>query len=264
MPELPDVEYFRKYLNSTSLHKKIIGVEVKNSKIIGRVSPAALKKHLNGSKLKITKRHGKNLFAGLSNKKWLTMHFGMTGYLKYYKNKEDVPGHVRLLINFDNGYHLAYDCMRMLGRIDLVDDLSGYIKMKKLGIDPIEDKLSFKEFSELFNNRNGSIKTGLMNQSILAGIGNIYADEILFQADIQPGSNIKKLNEDDLKKIYQKMNSVFKKAISVNADHEELPGNYLLTHRKPGEDCPKCSGKIKKQTIGGRSSYFCNKHQKKK
>jgi formamidopyrimidine-DNA glycosylase len=264
MPELPDVEYFRKYMNSTSLNKKIVGVEVKNSKIIGRISPAALKKQLMGNKLKITKRLGKNLFAGLSNKKWLTMHFGMTGYLKYYKNNQDAPRHVRLLINFDNGYHLAYDCMRMLGKVDLVDDLPGFIKSKKLGVDPIEDKLSFKEFSGLFKSKNGSIKTGLMNQSILAGIGNIYADEILFQSYIHPVSNIERLSEDDLKKIYQKMNTVLKRAISVNADHEELPTNYLLTHRKAGEDCPKCGGKIKKHTIGGRSSYFCSKHQKKK
>jgi formamidopyrimidine-DNA glycosylase len=264
MPELPDVEYLRKYMNSTSLHKKIVGVEVKNSKIIGRVSPAALKKQLKGNKLKVTKRHGKNLFAGLANKKWLTMHFGMTGYLKYFKNEEDAPRHARLLINFDNGYRLAYDSMRMLGRIDLVDDLSMFIKRKKLGVDPVEDKLSFKEFIELFNGRNGLIKTGLMNQSIIAGIGNIYADEILFHADIHPESNIKKLNEDDFKKIYQKMNSVLKKAIAANADHKELPADYLLRHRKAGEDCPVCAGKIMKQTIGGRSSYFCSRHQKKR
>ena len=263
MPELPEVESYRKYLNSTSLHKRIKDFEIKNSKIIGKVKPAVLKKALNGSKLEVTKRHGKNLFAGLSNKKWLTMHFGMTGDLKYYKNNEEAPGHVRLLINFNNGYHLAYDSMRMLGRIDLVDDLHKYIKNKRLGIDPVEDNLSFEKFYEIFKNRSCSIKTGLMNQSILAGIGNIYADEILFQVGIHPDSLIKKLKENDLKNLYRKMKSVLKKAISVNADYDKMPKNYLLNHRKPGKDCPKCSGKIKRITIGGRSSYFCNEHQKK-
>ncbi len=264
MPELPEVESFRKYMDSTSLHKKINSVEVKNSKILGKISPSALKKNLTGNKFKSTKRLGKNLFAELSNKKWLTMHFGMTGYLKYYKKEEDAPGHVRVLINFDNSYHLAYNCTRMLGRVDLIDDLSKYIKKKRLGIDPIEDSLNLKDFYKLFNRRSGSIKSVLMNQSILAGIGNIYSDEILFQAGIHPGTNVKKLKDNDLKSIYRNMNSVLKKAISVNADSDKLPRNYLVTHRSSGEDCPKCKGKIKKQTIGGRSSYFCNKHQKKK
>ena len=263
MPELPDVEYFRSYMNSTSLHKKIKKVEVKNSKVLGKVTAASLKKNLKGTKFQSTKRHGKNLFVELSNKKWLTMHFGMTGYLTYYKNNESVNNHVRILFNFSNGYHLAYNCIRMLGRVDLVDEPSAYIKKKKLGVDPFEYILSFNDFLKLFRKRNGSIKAALMNQSILAGIGNIYSDEILFQSGIHPAVNVKKLKENELKDIYQKMNSILKKAISVNANPDELPRNYLLTHRNPGEDCPKCSGKIKRQTIGGRSSYFCNKHQKK-
>ena len=152
----------------------------------------------------------------------------------------------------------------MLGKVDLIDDIGEYIKKKKLGIDPLEDKLNLKDFYKLFNNRSGSIKSALMNQNILAGIGNIYSDEILFQAGIHPAANIKKLKESDLKNIYHKMNSVLKKAISVNAEPDELPKTYLVENRKNGEDCPKCNGKIKKQTIGGRSSYFCTKHQKKK
>jgi formamidopyrimidine-DNA glycosylase len=251
-------------MNSTALHKKIKGADVLNTRILSKVTPAKLKKTVKGSNFKSTARHGKNLFAELSNSKWVTMHFGMTGYLKYYKDKEEAPGHVRVLFNFDNGYHLAYNCLRMLGRVSLTDSVEGYIKKKKLGPDPIENQLSFKDFLELIGNRTGSIKTTLMNQNIIAGIGNIYSDEILFQAGIHPATNIQKLNEDDLKKIYQNMNSVLKKAISVDAEPKDLPVNYLINFRKPGKECPKCSGIIKRQTIGGRSSYFCNKHQKKK
>ena len=87
----------------------------------------------------------------------------------------------------------------MLGKVDLIDDIGEYIKKKKLGIDPLEDKLNLKDFYKLFNNRSGSIKSALMNQNILAGIGNIYSDEILFQAGIHPAANIKKLKESDLK-----------------------------------------------------------------
>jgi formamidopyrimidine-DNA glycosylase len=264
MPELPEVESFRQYFNSTSLHNKIKEVDVLNKKILTKVSPALLKRNLKENKFESTDRIGKNMFALLSNKKWLTIHFGMTGYLSYFKNKEDAPKYTRLLIRFDNDYYLAYDCMRMFGKVGLIDDLTKYVKEKKLGIDPLDEKLNLKKFYELFNGRTGTIKSALMNQSILAGIGNIYSDEILFQAGIHPALNIKKLKEADLKTIYRKINSILKKAISVKADYEKFPQGYLLHDRKPGTDCPKCSGKIIKKTIGGRSSYFCNKHQKKK
>lgn len=264
MPELPEVETFRKYIDSTSLYKKINSTEVKNTRILGKVSSASLKRNLNGAKLIATKRHGKNLFVELSNDKWLAMHFGMTGFLKYYKNSEEAPGHVRVLINFSNGYHLAFNCTRMLGKIDLIDDISGYIKKKKLGVDPIEGELSIKDFYKLFKNRSGLIKSVLMDQNILAGIGNIYSDEILFQAGIHPATYVNRLTENDLKNIYKKMNSVLRKVISVKADHEKLPGSYLILNRNNDKDCPKCNGKIEKKTIGGRSSYFCNKHQKKR
>lgn len=264
MPELPEVETFRKYLDATSLHKKILSAEVKNTKVLAKISPALFKRTLKDTKLKSTKRHGKHLFVELANGKWVTMHFGMTGFLKYFKNSAEAPGHVRVLINFSNGYHLAYNCTRMLGRVDIVDDIDSYINKKRLGTDPIEGKLNQNDFYKLFKNRSGSIKSVLMNQNILAGIGNIYSDEILFQAGIHPDTNVKKLKKDDLKNIYHKMNLVLNKAVSVNAEFEKLPKTYLVENRKKDISCPKCSGKIKRQTIGGRSSYFCNKHQKKK
>ena len=264
MPELPEVETFRRYLDSTSLHKKISSVEVKKNKILGKTSPASFKKTLKNTKLKSTQRHGKHLFIELANRKWITMHFGMTGFLKYFKNKDEEPGHVRVLINFNNGFHLAYNCTRMLGRVGLTDNIEAYINNKKLGIDPLNKKLNVNDFYKLFKNRTGSIKTALMNQNILAGIGNIYSDEILFQAGIHPATDLKRLKENDLKIIYQKMNTVLKKVVSVNADFEKLPKTYLVENRKKDENCPKCRGKILKRTIGGRSSYFCSKHQKKK
>jgi formamidopyrimidine-DNA glycosylase len=191
------------------------------------------------------------------------MHFGMTGFLKYFKNSDEAPGHIRILINFNNGYHLAYNCTRMLGKVDIIDNVETYIEKKKLGIDPIEGKLKPKDFYRLFKNRSGSIKSVLMNQNVIAGIGNIYSDEILFQSGIHPFKNVKKLKENDLKNLYQKMNLVLKKAVSVNAEFEKLPRTYLVENRKKDKNCPRCGGKIKKQTIGGRSSYFCSRHQKK-
>jgi formamidopyrimidine-DNA glycosylase len=264
MPEIPEVETFKKYLDSSSLHKKIHSADVKNTKILGKTSSNSFKRTLKGAKLKSTRRHGKHLFVELSNRRWIAMHFGMTGFLKYFKNNDEAPGHIRILINFSNGYHLSYNCTRMLGKVDIIDNVETYIEKKKLGIDPLEGKINVKDFYKLFKNRSGSIKSALMNQNILAGIGNIYSDEILFQAGIHPVSDLKKLKEKDFKNIYQKMNTVLNKATSVNADPEKLPKTYLVEKRKKDENCPKCSGKIMKETIGGRSSYFCSRHQKKK
>ncbi|MEO8399624.1 MAG: DNA-formamidopyrimidine glycosylase [Ignavibacteriaceae bacterium] len=264
MPELPEVESFRKYFHSNALNKKIKNAEVESSKMLGKISSKSLQKNLKGSNFKSTKRHGKNLFAELNNNKWLLLHFGMSGFLKYYKNKSEAPKHIRLLIDFENGWHLAFDDLRKFGKIDLVDDADGYIKKKKLGADPIEDKISFKKFYELLQNKKGTIKSILLNQQIIAGIGNLYSDEILFQAGIHPGLSIKKIKENEFKNIYNKMNSVLKKAISVKADENKFPKSYLFVHRKTGDDCPKCSGEIDKKTIAGRTSYFCKKHQKKK
>jgi formamidopyrimidine-DNA glycosylase len=262
MPELPDVESFRRYMDSTSLHKKIKNVEVKSKTVLAGISPRALQTRLKGEKFKSTFGHGKYLFAETSRNDFLVMHFGMTGFLNYYKNSEEASRHIRMLINFTNGYHLGYDCRRKLGRIDLVDDYKEFLKKKKLGVDPVKEKISFSSFREITNGRKGSVKTVLMNQEILAGIGNIYSDEILFHAKIHPNSSFEKLKEKDLNEIYNRMKDILKKAISKDADPDKLPETYLLHYRRPGKDCPICSGKIKKSTIGGRSSYYCSKHQR--
>jgi formamidopyrimidine-DNA glycosylase len=107
MPELPDVEVFRRYVNSTSLHQNIELVEVRNGKILGGVSALKLQSTLKGRRFESTRRHGKNLFVGLDGGGWLLMHFGMTGRLKYFKDMDQDPPHDRFLISFENRYHLA-------------------------------------------------------------------------------------------------------------------------------------------------------------
>jgi formamidopyrimidine-DNA glycosylase len=262
MPELPDVESFRRYFDSTSLNKKINNVEVNSKTVLAGISPRALQSRLKGEKFKSTFGHGKYLFAETSKGDFLVMHFGMTGFLSYFKNPEDASKHIRVQINFTNGYHLGYDCARKLGRIDLVDDYNEFIKRKKLGVDPIRENINYQTFKEIVDGRKGTAKSVLMNQEIFAGVGNIYSDEILFQAKINPNSSFEKLKEKDLKEIFNKMKDILKKAISKDADPGKLPDSFLLHYRRPGKDCPVCSGKIKKSTIGGRSSYYCSKHQR--
>ncbi len=261
MPELPDVEVFRRYLDSTGLHKKIENVDVKDADLLGEVSSLKLKRQLNGSSFENTDRHGKYLFARSDNDSILVLHFGMTGFLKYFKNGESEPEHTRLLIDFENGYSLAYDCQRKLGLIELVDDTTGFIEKQELGPDFMDDNFKVSDFTELIQGRRGSVKSALMNQEVMAGIGNVYSDEILFHAGIHPETACSNLSQDQVKELYRIGKEVLEKAISSQVEPEKFPTDFLITHREPDTECPQCGGTIKKETISGRSSYFCDKHQ---
>lgn len=146
MPELPDVEVFKQYLDATSLHQEIEDVDVRNRKILEDTSVQELGKGLNGRRLESTYRHGKYLFAQLDDDNWLMLHFGMTGKLKYFKVMEKEPEHDRLLLEFSNGYHLAYDCQRMLGHVALIEDAAAFIEEKELGPDALDDDFDFAAF----------------------------------------------------------------------------------------------------------------------
>lgn len=262
MPELPDVEVFKKYLNATSLHKKITNVNLRDSSLLGGISSGGLSRKLNNQEFVSARRHGKYLFAKTDNQASLILHFGMTGFLKYFKDKDEMPSHARLVLTFKNDYHLAYDCQRKLGRIDMTDDEEDFISSQKLGPDPYSENFNKKKFMERFRSKRGSIKSTLMNQNTLAGIGNIYSDEILFQAGIHPKAAVNKLKEDSLSDIYRSMKKVLKTAIDKKVQVSDFPKSYLIRHRSEGDSCPKCTGKIKKIKISNRSTYFCSKHQK--
>jgi formamidopyrimidine-DNA glycosylase len=255
MPELPDVEVFRRYLSSTSLHQKIESVEVKSDKILGGVSARQLQSALKGRTFESTRRHGKNLFVGLDGGGWLLMHFGMTGDLEYFEDLDQDPPHDRFLISFDNGYHLAFDDQRMFGKVDLIEDLEEFVRRKKLGPDLLE--LDPASFRERFEGRKGSVKAALMNQQLVAGVGNIYSDEILFQARLHPETRIEQLDDATLEKLFEETRRVLETAIERGAYPQELPDNFLLSHRREGEKCPRGNGEIRKLKAAGRIAYYC-------
>lgn len=262
MPELPDVEVFRRYMAATALHKKIENVRVKADRVMQGVSARRLSSALKGQQFRRTDRHGKYLFAELTSDKFLLLHFGMTGFLKYFKVEDEKPDHVKLLIDFANDYHLAYDNQRKLGRVSLIDDRDRFVSSQGLGPDPLDDDFDSATFDSIMKGRRGSIKSALMNQQILAGIGNIYSDEILYQAGIRPDSSAAKLNAKDRLKTFNAMLRVLRVAIRHKADPEKLPGSYLILSREAGRRCSKCGGEIKKATISGRSAYYCGRHQR--
>ena len=181
MPELPDVEVFKRYLDATSLHQEIEEVDVRTRQLLENTSIRHLRRGLEGRRFESTRRHGKNLFAGLDDGDWLLLHFGMTGDLAYFKHIEDDPQYDRLLLTFANGYHLAYVSQRKLGELALIEGVDEFVEQKDLGPDALND-LGRDTFEEIVAGRRAMAKSLLMDQQTIAGIGNVYSDEILFQA----------------------------------------------------------------------------------
>lgn len=265
MPELPDVENFRRYLNATALHKTIAGVTVGSTKILRGISARAIGSALRGRRMERTRRHGKHLFVALDNGRWLTLHFGMSGRLTYFKDMKDDPPDDRLRFDFDNGAHLAYQNRRLLGRVGLADDPDAFIADEGLGPDATDSSLDEAAFVTLLAGRRGQIKPALMDQHLLAGIGNIYSDEILFQARLHPASLVRDLARSRLRTLYKSMRTVLDVAIDRGAGSEELvrrlPSSYLLPHREEGAKCPRCGGKIETVKASGRTAYYCPRCQ---
>lgn len=265
MPELPDVEVFKRYIDSTSLHKRITDANVTDFYVLKNIGRDSFERSLEGQSIEETHRHGKYLFLKLSGCNELLFHFGMTGFPKYYKNEEKKPEHHRLILTFDNDYHLAYDSQRKLGEVRVVENHQDYIDDLGLGPDALDENVDADAFKQRFKGRSGMIKSALMNQDIIAGIGNVYSDEILFQAELHPKSKVPDISENDFENIHSAMHDVFETAIDCNVDKECFPDHFILSNRQEGADCPKgCEGTLRSSTVSGRTAYYCPECQKHK
>lgn len=255
MPELPDVETFRRYLAATALHQRIEGLSVESPDLLEGTSPQGLGRRLKGHAFEDTRRHGKYLFARLDDGPSLLLHFGMTGYLEYYHDGRDPPGHTRLLLRLAGQGRLAYVAQRKLGRIAVVDDVDAFVADEGLGPDALA--LSTEDLAERVTASRGKIKSWLMSQEHLAGLGNVYTDELLYQAGIHPATPLGDLDEDAVRRLHRAMRHVLDKAIEVQAQVDRMPGTWLLPHREEGASCPRCGGTVQRLSVGGRAGYYC-------
>ncbi|MFO7876990.1 MAG: DNA-formamidopyrimidine glycosylase family protein [Desulfovermiculus sp.] len=206
MPELPDVEVFTKYFKSTVLQKPISQVVIFDHRVLADTTTEELHIALQGNRFVHAHRHGKYLLAQLYSGDWLVFHFGMTGFIQYFKDiYEDTP-HDSLRFDFEDQSYLAYDSTRKLGEVRIVKDVKTWLKEQGLGPDPLDPNMTRERFIELLPTRRGAIKSQLMNQKVLAGLGNIYADEIHFQVRIHPQTKIKNLSS---KALFQNENCTF-------------------------------------------------------
>lgn len=260
MPELPEIAQTKKFLDATILKKRIKEVEFPQKKLL-QAPEAAFKKALLNCKIHQTEQLGKYLFLNSDSGKSLVFHFGMTGKLEVYQHSEH-PKHAHMIISFSDSSCLTFVCRRKLGKIYLSEGASEFREEFSLGKDAME--LGPEEFAELLREKRGAVKTALTDQHFISGIGNVYADEILYQCHIHPKSKIEKLTQDEKEQLYQKMKTVLCVAIENEGKRRELPEDYLTPHRKEGAKCPTCSGEIEMIKVSGRSTYFCPACQQEK
>jgi len=258
VPELPEVTIFKQYIDATSLHQEIQAVYVKNDFVLKDVTVALFKKAIEGHEFTSVSRHGKFLFVALNKMTdVLVLHFGMTGFLKYYLHDKEEPDHARIIFQFSNNYHLAYVSQRMLGEVRFEKDKSSFLEKRNYGPDAMDDSLNKKVFKDLLKDRKGTIKSVLMNQELVSGIGNEFSDEILFHSQIHPKTKVQDLAQKKVDEIYEQMRVVLQKAIDHNTNYDELKDSFLLAHREKNGKCPKCNSKLNTINVSGRTAYFC-------
>ncbi|MDD5748020.1 MAG: DNA-formamidopyrimidine glycosylase [Actinomycetota bacterium] len=265
MPELPDVEVRRRLIQETSLNKEIKKVSVLEKRILGNeTTPSILSRELCGSIFLSANRRGKYLLLSTSKKNTLLLHLGMTGDIIFVKKGEEKPKWSRVEFYFANGSCLHYTNMRLIGKVALfkTTNPSSIPDIAKLGPEPLERSFTFKKFEKIVKSHSTTIHQLLMEQELIAGIGNIYSDEIAFQAGVRPDKNTKSLTEEEIRQVYKKMKWVLRVAIELGAELDPYPRRFLIPNRDRKGLCPRDSNKIMKKTIGGRSSYFCPLCQK--
>lgn len=272
MPEIAEVETVRRTLKKMVLNQEIIKVKVLYPKIITN-DIAYFTQNLIGQKIIDIKRRGKWLIFVL-NDFYLLSHLRMEG--KYFvKNKSDaILKHEHIIFEFKSGNTLRYHDTRKFGQMMLVlkEDINKIIELNKQGQEPLSKGLTKEYLYAKIKPRNVSIKTLLLDQSIISGLGNIYADEVLFLASINPLRKGLTLTLEECANIITASNKIIKKAIlnggtTIKSYTSSLGvkgrfQNYLMVHKQEGKPCKICHQPIKKIKINGRSTYFCSHCQK--
>jgi formamidopyrimidine-DNA glycosylase len=260
MPELPDVELFKRYLDRHALGQTIRTVQVNDARILRDLPADRFTRTLAGKRLEASRRHGKHLLVRLARGGWLTLHFGMTGNLDWFENLADDPPYDRVRLDFENGGHLAYVNRRMLGRVGLAEDAEAFIAAEELGSDALDPAFDEAAFGAALAGRRRDLKSVLMDQAVIAGIGNIYADEILFQARLHPKTTVDGLTQSRRGELFRALKGVLATAIERGAGEQfldRLPDDFLLAERKKDGHCPRCGHAIATLKSAGRTSYYC-------
>lgn len=268
MPELPEVETVKNALKLRLIGKKIVSVSIYWDNIIAMPSPQDFIINIKNQFINDIERRGKFIFFVLDDYILLS-HLRMEG--KYYIRSSDYKRekHNHIIFELDDNIKLVYDDTRKFGKMYLIekDKINEIGPLKKLGCEPFSKDLTVSYLKEKFKDKYLPIKTVLLDQSIICGIGNIYADEILYLCNINPEAKTNTLNDKQIKNIINNAREVLTKAIDAGGTtihtYKSVDGisgkfqNSLLVHGKDFQLCSKCGCKIIKTKVGGRGTYYC-------
>ncbi len=274
MPELPEVETIRRSLEANLRGKTFVGVEVFLDSMIKGADPGMLASQLEGKKITSIERRGKYLIIQLTGGQTMVIHLRMTGQLLYCGPEQEKPKHTHLVFHLNDQHEIRFIDQRQFGRVYLVpsqelDSISG---LKNLGVEPLSEAFTRAFFRKELRNKRTKIKPLLLDQTFIAGIGNIYADEALFRARINPERIASTLDPREVARLYLGIREVLNEGIENKGttvrDYVDGDGNRgsnqsnLRVYGREGEPCEKCGKPIERKTIGGRSSHYCPKCQK--
>ena len=273
MPELPEVETVCLALSKILINSKVINVKIYRKDLRWKIREK-IKSDLEEDTLKNPYRRGKYILIPTSKDNILLIHLGMSGQIKIRANKKDISkhDHFNMIIETSKNffYSIIYNDPRRFGFIDLFNkrDIQNHFLLKKLGAEPLGKDFTIQYLQKKISKRTTCIKNILMDQSIIAGIGNIYASEILFKAKINPLRSANSLNQNNLKHIIYATKFILKKSISVGGtsirNHLQPDGKLgyfvqkLKVYGKTKQKCIKCNNLITSIFISGRSTFFCS------
>ncbi len=270
MPELPEIETIVKGLRSELIHDVISHAVVLREASIGHPSNEDFVRQLPGHEIERVKRRGKYILIELSDKASLVIHLKMSGRLLLKKKKSKHNKFLRVFLTLKSGRELHFEDMRVFGRMWYFgsnqkpeDKIKG---LNTMGVEPL-DHLDIKYLKPLLKKKTAPIKNVIMDQTIIAGVGNIYADESLFLAGIKPARKAGSLKDSEMKTLIESIIKVLTTAIKAGGSSmkdytnlEGVNGNYMsqsFVYRRTGQNCRKCKTQIERIKIGGRSTHFC-------
>ncbi|MCL4366126.1 bifunctional DNA-formamidopyrimidine glycosylase/DNA-(apurinic or apyrimidinic site) lyase [Patescibacteria group bacterium] len=278
MPELPEVETIK-----LGLEKKIIGLTIQNIQVLSPKSFLGPPKLVEGQKILKIWRRAKILGMDLSDDISLLFHLKMSGQLIYEDERRFIGGHptedmlgkmpnshTRVIFSFSDGSHLYFNDQRKFGWVKIVQSEK---ILGKLGPEPLEKGFTWQILkSNLLKHKSQPIKVAIMDQSVVAGVGNIYANETCFLARIDPRKKVSQLTDKEFQALYKGIIGALREGIkhkgSTRAHFVDAQGrkgyflDYAKVYGKEGYPCSGCPGKVKKITLGGRGTYFCPKCQR--
>lgn len=276
MPELPEVETVRRTLEKNIVGLTISGVELKLPKIIRSPAPEEFTEQVTGKKITAVKRRGKYLLLFLDRETVLVIHLRMTGQMVYARAETARPKHTHLIFALSDGNQLRYTDIRQFGTIILTpqQDLDKVKGLSNLGPEPLEPGFTKGYLRRELKRRRARIKSLLLEQTFVAGLGNIYADEALYKARLHPERLASSLSPREVANLYQAIVDVLQAGIENRGtsmrdyvDGDGRTGNFqklLQVYSRQGECCRHCGCTIERIKVGGRSSYHCPECQKPK